>query len=153
MRKIAVRLSLIAVVAVTLLSTESCRGTRSNQDTDSRSVDQLTEGNESSKEREDVEVYYFHGSRRCVTCKAVESVTEQAIKELYGKTVIFRSVNLEESRDSDLVQKYKVNGQTLLVTKGKSSVNLTNYAFMNAKTDANRVKLKLKSTIDLMLKK
>ena len=34
-----------------------------------------------------VEVYYFHATKRCVTCEAVEAVTKEALKEYYGDKI------------------------------------------------------------------
>jgi len=58
---------------------------------------------------EKVEVYYFHFSRRCVTCQAVEAESKKDLAVLYpalfksGK-VTFKSVNLDES-DSKSIAK------------------------------------------------
>jgi hypothetical protein len=59
-----------------------------------------------------VEVYYFHLSRRCVTCVAVENKTQEAIIGLYpgeyqkGK-ITFASVNLEDERASRLLKRQR----------------------------------------------
>ncbi|MDD4644954.1 MAG: nitrophenyl compound nitroreductase subunit ArsF family protein, partial [Bacteroidales bacterium] len=69
------------------------------------------------------EVYYFHMTRRCATCQAVESVTEAAVKEYFADAlqkgiVTFKSVNLEEKANKSLVKKMKISGQALLVING-----------------------------------
>ena len=33
---------------------------------------------------ENIEVYYFHGKRRCVTCIAVGEVSSELVKSKYG---------------------------------------------------------------------
>ena len=99
-----------------------------------------------------VNVYYFHATRRCATCEAVESVTEKTIKENYGAEVSFESINREEDKDNPLIEKYEIGGQTLLILKGDEKTDLTNDAFLNARTSPKRFEKKLKSTIDSMLK-
>ncbi len=98
----------------------------------------------------EVKAYYFHATRRCATCQAVEEVTKQALKEFYGDKIELLSVNREEDSASSLVKKYKVGGQTLLFIKGDKVVNLTNDAFLNARTNPDKLKAKIKATIDSM---
>ncbi len=98
----------------------------------------------------DVKAYYFHATHRCATCQAVESVTKDALKEYYGDKVAFQSLNIEDEKDKALVEKYKVSGQTLLIIKGDKVINLTNDAFMNARSNPDKLKAKIKSTVDSM---
>ena len=100
----------------------------------------------------DVKVYYFHATARCVTCKAVEEVTQKTLKDSYGDKVPFVSIDREKEKDNPLIKKYKVAGQTLLVVEGDNVVNLTNDAFLNARTKPKKLSSKLTSTIDKMLK-
>ena len=99
----------------------------------------------------EVKAYYFHATRRCATCEAVEAVTREALKEYYGDKVAFESINREEEKDNPLIEKYKISGQTLLIVKGNKKVNLTNDAFLNARSKPEKLKSKLKSTIDSMM--
>lgn len=100
----------------------------------------------------DIKAYYFHATRRCATCNAVEAVTKEAIKEYGGKSVKFISLNLEDKKNKDLMKKYKVGGQTLLIVKGDKKENLTTFAFMNARTKPAKLKAKIKSVIDTLKK-
>jgi len=57
-----------------------------------------------------IEVYYFHFTRRCATCNAVENETQIALKEFYpGKIdagdIVFISINLEEEENDALAKK------------------------------------------------
>ena len=112
-------------------------------------------GNDAPKKaaiEKDVQVYYFHATSRCATCKAVEDVTQEALKEYYGEKVVFTAINREKDKKNPLLKKHKVNGQTLLVVKGKKVVNLTTQAFLNARNKPEKFKELIKSTIDPMLK-
>ena len=97
-----------------------------------------------------VEVYYFHSTNRCATCEAVEAVTKEALKQYYSDQIILKSINSDEDKTNPLIKKHKISGQTLLVLKGDKAVNLTNFAFMNARTNPDKLKEKIKETIDKM---
>ena len=103
------------------------------------------------KSESGVKAYYFHASRRCATCEAVETVTKETLKDNYAGKVVFISINREKEKDNPLLKKYKVSGQTLLVVKGDKVVNLTNDAFLYARTSPSIFKKKLKSTIDPLM--
>ncbi len=100
------------------------------------------------QEKNNVKVYYFHMTHRCATCQAVESVTKDALHEYYGDNVFFESINIEKENDNPLLKKYKVSGQTLLITKGDKVIDITNQAFLNARTNPDKLKTKIKSTVD-----
>ncbi|KJF43225.1 nitrophenyl compound nitroreductase subunit ArsF family protein [Draconibacterium sediminis] len=99
----------------------------------------------------EVKAYYFHATKRCVTCEAVEKVAKQTIEENYKGKVTFESINREEDKDNPLVKKYKISGQTLLLVKGDEMVDLTSSAFMNARTKPEKFEKRLKSEIDELL--
>lgn len=104
-----------------------------------------------------VEVYYFHFSRRCATCQAVETESQKAISTLYptqykaGK-IIFKSINLDETGNKALAEKCKADGQTLLVISGNKRFDLTDKGFMYARTSPEKLKKEYKKTIDPLLK-
>lgn len=96
-------------------------------------------------------VYYFHFTRRCATCNAIESITVDALKEYYGDKVKFTSLNLDEEDAKTVAKSMKVNGQSLIIKNNKKVIDLTNEAFMNALSDPDKLKSKLKATIDPLL--
>lgn len=136
--------TLTFVFAISLMSISGQSPKNSNTRTGSE--DTIT-----SNRAMDVRAYYFHATRRCATCEAVETVTQEAIKEYYGTKVSFQSINREEDKENPMLAQYKVSGQTLLIIKGDQVVNLTNDAFMNARTNPDKFKAKLKTTVDSML--
>ncbi len=104
-----------------------------------------------------VEVYYFHNERRCATCEAVESETKKALEEYYSDkmkagTITFLSVNIEEETNEALAEKLGVSGQTLLFISGEQKVDLTNDAFMYARTKPEKLKKEIRKTVDEFLK-
>jgi hypothetical protein len=104
----------------------------------------------SAKETSEVKACYFHATRRCVTCQAVEAVTKEALKEYYGEKVPFQSIDNDKDGQNLLIKKFKISGPTLLIVKGDKMINLTQEAFMNARTNPDKLKTKIKSAIDSM---
>jgi len=101
-----------------------------------------------------VQVYYFHGDRRCETCKAVGKVSKDLIDTKYGdnKNVEFIEVNYDEAGNEALVEKFEVTGSSLYVYNQEKALNLTTFAFQYAKTNPAKLEAKLVSLIDKNLK-
>jgi hypothetical protein len=104
-----------------------------------------------------VEIYYFHYTRRCVTCQAVETESQKAIASLYAKEikegkVKFIGVNLDEKGSEVLAKKCKAEGQALLVIGGNKRIDLTEQGFMYARSKPEVLKAELKKAIDPLLK-
>ena len=105
---------------------------------------------------EDIQVYYFHNTKRCATCNAVENETRMALEMFYedsmkAGTIEFTSLNLEEDEGKDMALSLLVSGQTLLIVKGETRVNLTNEGFMNARTNPAKFHEIIKTQIDKLL--
>lgn len=81
-----------------------------------------------------VNVYYFHGKQRCKTCIAVGDVAKKTIEETYAgnQKVKFIEVNTSDKQFEDLVNKYEVSWNALIISKGDNSVDITEQAFANA---------------------
>ena len=90
-----------------------------------------------------VEVYYFHGDRRCVTCKAVGSVSQELVENKYKEKVNFLEINIDEAGNEELIEKFQVTGSGLYVYNGDKIVNITAYAFQYAINNPGKLKNKL----------
>jgi len=104
----------------------------------------------------DIQVYYFHNTKRCATCKAIEDETLMALQMFYPEqseagTIEFTSLNLEEEKGESLARALQVSGQTLLLVKGETKVNLTNDGFMNARTNPTKFHEILRTQIEDLL--
>ncbi len=102
---------------------------------------------------ETINVYYFHNTRRCETCKAVESVTLSTLEDSFPEQmkngeITFQSLNIEEDENEPLARKLRVSGQTLLFIKNNEKKDLTNDAFMYARTSPDKLKEKILKTIE-----
>jgi len=90
---------------------------------------------------DEIEVFYFHYARRCVTCKAVEDVSKGAVAELYGDRISFTGYNLDEKEGKEKGQELGISGQTLLIVSGDTKINITNEGFMYARSNPEKLKL------------
>lgn len=102
-------------------------------------------------------VYYFHYTRRCATCNAVEDVTKQALQQYYAAKmksgdITFKSVNIEEKSGEELADKLKIAGQALVVLKGDQQTDLTDKGFMYALSEPDKLKAEVKKAVDAALK-
>ena len=115
---------------------------------------------ESRQTKKDVvEVLYFHGAQRCATCVAIEKNTKELLDAAYvepqnnGK-LVFRSVDI--AKEEALAEKYEVSWSSLVLVdydkSGKeNAVNLTKFAFGNARKAPDKFKSGLSERITEML--
>jgi hypothetical protein len=105
----------------------------------------------------DVEVYYFHMTMRCMTCKTVEAEARKNIEILYADQVkagkiSFTALNLDEATGKSMGEKLGVNSQTLLIVKGDQRINITNEGFLYAVSQPQKFTEVMKSKIDPLIK-
>jgi len=105
----------------------------------------------------DIEVYYFHMTTRCVTCKTVEAEARKNVEMLYSEQVksgkiSFTALNLEEATGKTLGDRLGVNSQTLLIVKGDQKINITNEGFLYAVSKPQKFTEVMKSKIDPLMK-
>jgi hypothetical protein len=67
-----------------------------------------------------VRVYYFHTSSRCVSCRKIDALTNQAIetafaKELKDRKLTWEVVNIDEPPNKHFVQDYKLYTKSVVV--------------------------------------
>jgi len=134
------RTYLFIIVMMALVMNFSCSAQPENNDR-----------NTAVSETGDVEVFYFHYTRRCVTCQAVETVAKEAIVEMYGDRVPFASYNLEEPDGEQKARELGVSGQTLLIVNGNQKINITNEGFMYVRSDPEKFKQIISDNITPLL--
>lgn len=108
-----------------------------------------------------VEVLYFHGKQRCVTCKAIEKYTKEVVytdlAELVknGK-VRFKEIDISTPEGENLADKYRVSWSSLYVNgwkNGKEERNdMTRFGFQNARNKTDFFKKEIKKKIVQLLK-
>src|SRR5450756_309877 len=136
---------ILACFMMLVISGASC-----NAQTEKKQTGSVNAGN-------DVEVYYFHRTVRCVTCKTVEAEARKNIEMLYADQVkagkiSFTALNLEEATGKSVGDKLGVNSQTLLIVKGDNKINITNEGFLYAVSQPQKFTEVMKSKIDPLIK-
>jgi len=108
-----------------------------------------------------LDVLYFHATRRCPTCMAIEENTKKTLDtyfsaQLKNGTIKFTVINVDDSKNKAIAEKYEATGSALFLTKssgGKESKNdLTEFAFANARNKPDTFISGLKDKINLLLK-
>lgn len=102
-------------------------------------------------------VYYFHYTQRCSTCMALETETQKALGEMYPNEMMigsirFASLDYADEINEEVVQKYAIEGQTLLLVSrsGKTS-DLTDMAFSLFRSKPEEFRKKLFSEIESLI--
>ena len=140
------RLLIFSALWAVLLGLSSCGGSTENK---TETTDKAAAYGETK-----VEVYYFHGDRRCPTCNAIEEVTKSFLDENYkGNTdVAFFVVNFDKEENKDIATKFEVSWSSLFIASGDKKLDLTIEAFQYAKSDPAMLTNEMKDIIDGFLK-
>ena len=77
-------------------------------------------GSKISSDIEKVEVYHFHATRQCYSCKTVGAFSEETVNtyfanELKSGRLVFAHVNVDLPENKALVDKYGAKGSSLLI--------------------------------------
>ena len=113
-------------------------------------------------EQEDaVEVLYFHGKQRCITCNAIERLTKEVIEQDFAQQlkdgkIIFKVIDISTKEGEKIANTYEVTWSSLYINKwqnGKESRNnMTYFGFSHAKASPDVFKAGVKKKIEELLK-
>ena len=107
-----------------------------------------------------VEVICFHNKQRCATCIATEQNTKAAIDSIFAEQlktgeVVFRNIDISESENEEIANKYQVTWSSLYIVKHKdgkeTTKNLTRFAFANARNAPDKFKSEVIKEVNKML--
>ncbi len=121
----------------------SCNSQSSNQSSDT----QLSLAQDESRT---IWVYYFHGDRRCATCKAVGRVSHETIAENYSdnENIIYIDLNVDDPANAEIADKFELSGSGIFVYDGNQKTDLTVFAFQKAVNKPEELKNKIMETIE-----
>lgn len=107
-----------------------------------------------------LEVYCFHGTRQCETCKNMKANTKTALDkhfsaQLKDSSIVFLIIDVDDEKNEKLAEKFQATGTALMINKvvnGKDSIiDWSDFAF--EKANDNEVFIsELKTMIDATLK-
>jgi len=107
-----------------------------------------------------IEVFDFHTTNRCITCKAIETNTKYTLEtyfsnELKNGVISFRVVNIDKKENFELAKKFLASGTSLflnVIKNGKEEqIDLTQFAFMYGKKQddfSKRLKEKIEEHLE-----
>ena len=108
-----------------------------------------------------LEVLYFHATRRCPTCLAIEENTRKTLDtyfsdQLKNGAIKLTVINVDEAKNKAIAEKYEATGSALFLAKttgGKESkTDLTDYAFSYARNSPDKFISGLKDKINELMK-
>ena len=108
-----------------------------------------------------VEVLYFHGKQRCLTCRSIEQNTRELLssklsRQMKDGKVVFRIIDISKDENRKMAQKYQVSWSSLFVVSHKNgkeySENLTEFAFGNSRSAPDKFKSGLAEKITQALR-
>lgn len=143
-----------AIAIVTSLFAMSCN----SNDSTNVHVEQLK--NDSTINQNSLEIYAFHGTRQCETCKNMKANTKATldkyfIEELKSGKIIYQVIDVDDSKNEKLAEKFEATGTALMVNKvvnGKDSiVDWSDFAFDKANDETIFIP-ELKTKIESILK-
>ena len=93
--------------------------------------------------RAPIEIMYFYGKQRCVTCRAIEQVvvelTQNELREAIASgQVHFRAIDW--TQETTLAERYEVAWSSLIIDCNGEITNLTEQAFTYARQQPDKLK-------------
>lgn len=95
-----------------------------------------------------VQVLYFHGKKRCITCNAIERLSRQVVDSIGSDRVVMRVIDISDPTNEQIADKYEVTWSSLILVRGDRSENLTKMGFGCAKNRPAEFKASLGEQID-----
>lgn len=114
-----------------------------------------------TKVKDHVEVMYFHGKQRCMTCMAIEKNAREVVEKDFANEkksgkVVFKVVGISTDEGAKIAKDYRVTWSSLFVNgwkNGKEKRNdMTQFAFKNARKNANEFKKGVSGKIKELMK-
>ena len=109
-----------------------------------------------------VEVRYFHGKQRCITCRSIEKCAKEVLEESFAsqqksKKISMKVIDFSTEQGKPIAANHKVSFSSLFIVKidknGKETrIDLTRQGFQYAKRNPGEFKKILKEEITKALK-
>lgn len=112
-------------------------------------------------QKDRVEILYFHGAQRCITCRAIEKYTKELLDSIYSQElasgkVVYRVIDISKKENEAIADKYEVSWSSLFVNGWKADKenvnNMTEFAFGNARNNPAKFQEGIRQKIDELLK-
>ena len=120
----------------------------------------IEESQNSVAKQNRLEVYCFHGTRQCETCKNMKLNTKKALdtyfsNQLKDSSIVFSIIDVDDEKNEKIAEKFQATGTALMINKvvnGKDSiVDWSDFAFEKANYSEAYI-TELKTMIDAVIK-
>lgn len=121
----------------------------------------VTVKEQSGKVKDFVEVLYFHGKQRCVTCRSIEQNTKELVEAKFARQmkegkVVYRVIDISKKENARIAEKYEVTWSSLFLVQHKNgkekAENLTEFTFGHSRTQPEVFKKGLAEKVNQALK-
>ena len=117
MKKETTSIALIAFAALAVIALLFMGGAQTGQNSTARDL-AINQGFASSVNK--IEVFHFHGTNQCYSCKTVGAYAEETINTYYQNEVksgkiVFSSINYDLKENNATATKYGVTGSSLWI--------------------------------------
>jgi hypothetical protein len=95
-----------------------------------------------------IQVLQFHSEHRCVTCNLIEKLTRETLKKY--PAISFSLVNVDDNKNEKMAAQFEATGTALFLYNPKTGKkkDLTDFAFMNAKSNPEEFKKGIEKEIN-----
>lgn len=140
---------------ITIITFASCNNSNTKVETEVLK----SETNSSISKQNYIEVYCFHGTRQCETCKNMKANTKTTLNtyfasQLKDSSVIFKIIDVDDIKNEKIAEKFQATGTALMINKvvdGKDSImDWSDFAFEKANNEAEfitELRTKLQSVL------
>ena len=114
-----------------------------------------------TKVKDHVEVMYFHGKQRCVTCMAIGKYAKEVVEKDFANEkksgkVVFKIVDISTPEGAKIAKNYRVTWSSLYVNGWKNGQeqrnDMTQFAFKNARKHTDEFKKGVSDKIKALIK-
>lgn len=130
----------------------------SHSETEDKTV--ITTSSISVVKQNRLEVYCFHGTRQCETCKNMKANTKTTLEKYFAaqlkdSSIVFSIIDVDDEKNEKLAEKFQATGTALMINKvvnGKDSIiDWSDFAFEKA-NDNDVYIAELKTMLEGVLK-
>ncbi|MDZ7899288.1 MAG: nitrophenyl compound nitroreductase subunit ArsF family protein [Arcicella sp.] len=95
-----------------------------------------------------IQVIQFHSEHRCMTCNLIEKLTKETLQKY--PIITFSLVNVDDKKNAKIAEQFEATGTALFLYNPKTGKKkeLTDFAFMNAKSEGKNFKDGLEKEIN-----
>ena len=116
-RPVLLRMTPIAILAIITVASLALGG---SAETSEVSSSESAVGKDSTGTKPEVVLYYFHGTRRCNTCRTIESYAQEAVEgkfkdALEAGTLNWTVLNTDESENAHFVKDFGLVSSSLVL--------------------------------------